>query len=316
MAYNFDINSIDKHNVLKSGRWSCSERSFNAIERFVLPAMNHLQTQVSTTSRVYLDAEEEVHGHQMGILAGQSRDWSLFDGSIPAHQLQVAFRNTVEPTCAPSYRESGSNAATQVFSITELLELVLDFADVPELVSVWGVCRTAKEIVEASSRSRKKLPLQQSYVFGELRYPFVSCMSMMSSHFRCFPHRVSPLCGTIATFYVGNDGRLPRIGTGYRQMFISQPPPPWIYIYVSRCPPPSDPRGPSLALPLALRCQAIGKISADEGLRIGDLYHVAHKAIEQFESLDLLHGNAEMLKCQPGDGWQLCFEWVQTRWRP
>ena len=195
------------------------------------------------------------------------------------------------------------NAATRVFNITELLELILQDCDIPELMNLAQVSRAVNVVVE-SSKQQMILPLKPSHKLGEIRFPFYTCLMHRPGYFTCYGIR-----DIFATFCLRQRASLnPRVGDKYRGMFISQPPPTSMSVQVT-------PWGRYLDIftgnwtygPLPAAELTVGTVSAWDGIRIGDLFDSAVKAVEEYEETKGENYIINTFRGWPGRGYQFHF---------
>lgn len=212
----------------------------------------------------------------------------------------------LDPQYYNERRSDDCTAAQRTFDVPELLEMILDAAEIPDILSMYSVNRSIRDSIECSSRMQTKLCLRaapaHSHLETPLSYCFIKYFDCERTPMACYPPvpigrgfscsigrlpvmPLPPFTGpeddeksrTVtlnAYFYPFKQQRLGGLGSRIRRMFICQPPIKRMTVHLSCCPNMdiyfSDPPPP-----------APEYVSSEIGLTIGDLYDCAARLMDQ-----------------------------------
>lgn len=160
------------------------------------------------------------------------------------------------------------SAAQEVLDLPELLELILQYLTIPDILHFQQVNRSARANVDGSPRMLSVLSLRADLPDGHLRLPFAGPMFPTRTSFVCqavnWPRKTPNSVEVSASFTdILWQGRpLPRIGSRYRSMFVAQPPIKEMSAMLPCCA-----YKPKSGIPFTIR--------SETGLTIGDLHDAA-----------------------------------------
>ena len=224
------------------------------------------------------------------LASGAFADSKILTGAAQDAQRQVfslkaSFSRLLEPTLYTSILyDTSACPAQRVFDVPELLEMILLYLPIPDVLSFEQINRTARSTVNASPAIQDHLSLRAAADKEYVRLPFNDLLSTSSawkgfvcrpSGFRrrakyCFHARSA--CDLVCTSsFEYSYCKLPRIGTKWRKMFVTQPPVKAMKFGRSCCGPTIYP-GDIGNVPPSEKW-----ISSDTGLILGDLYDFAAK---------------------------------------
>lgn len=230
------------------------------------------------------DLESNLSALLNDIKSGRQSQAAL-EKAIIAAQKHAAGLKMFLSSCIPQKfynerRSDSSTAAQRTFDVAELLEMILDHLEIPDIVKMIQVSHSLKNSIEASTKLQDKLSLRPAPLDSHIYSAFEQCL-FREGGFRCTltnynNTRPQALPGTFAVrayFFPFPGQHLPKIGSKYRRMFICQPPIKQMKVYLSCCP-----RDRELGfLPQLEVCT----VSSDGGLTIGHLYDCARKQMDE-----------------------------------
>ncbi|KAK5744743.1 hypothetical protein LTR17_001819 [Elasticomyces elasticus] len=167
---------------------------------------------------------------------------------------------------------SGSTSAAQkVFDLPELLEEVLGYLSLVDILHVHQVNQSARASIDGSPRLQSKLSLRAANTDSHLQFPFApaNVVARMMAYFTC--HRQmrraadSPAKGQvrIKAAFKPRNRRLGKIDLRCRQMFVTQPPVTFMHIDPGCC--NVGDHGKSI-------------VRSAQGITIGDLWDASQKS--------------------------------------
>lgn len=179
---------------------------------------------------------------------------------------------TIEAFDYAEHRAMDTVPAQKVFKIPELLELILENLDIPDVMRCYEVCRTMRDTIEASSKLQTQLCLLSASEDSAMRWPFqFKCFSCYSRLSPAKAGRTSAIMRTLP----GSSTSLPTMGSRWKRMFIRQPPIHSMKVGMGCC----------LTNNSRLHNVNLGwqawDIKSVKGLTIGDLYEMAERLLEE-----------------------------------
>lgn len=211
--------------------------------------------------------------HLESLLSTANKDL----GTI-ADYLSASF----EPVYYNEFIPDNSTAAPQrAFAVPELFELILDYLPIPSILVFSQTCKDYHARIQHSEHLQTTLSLRAAPPSSHFRAPFEDCLlGAPGGDFHCRPPRnegsifpssapdgKGPAGLHIGAKFVpqGPEQRLPKIGSTYRRMFLTQPP-------ITKLKPVAR-----------LCCFSTGSepLHRESGITIGDLYDFYRDAIEK-----------------------------------
>lgn len=194
-------------------------------------------------------------------------------------------------------RAEDSTTACKVFDIPELLEMVLQYLDVTDVLSIYQCSRNIRDSIDGSSQLQQQLSLRAAPVNSHLHFPLRNLTHDLFGHpsigFSTQEHIVQgrrrslherkadpiddPTAEVHACFYLLSGQVLPGVGSRIRKMFITQPPIEEMYISLDCCPSyeyPDYAFAPQPSTP-------VREIVKKGGLTVGDLYDRTKKLLDE-----------------------------------
>lgn len=130
-----------------------------------------------------------------------------------------------ERHCATPTVNTSISVAQKVFGVNELLELILGFVAMPDILAFQQVNRSSCLAIENSTELQRKLSLLGDHRESSLRLPFAQFSHGSSGGFFCGSHwEPMPEEASIKAGFANACAGLPRIGAKWRRMYICQPP--------------------------------------------------------------------------------------------
>ncbi|KAK3718596.1 hypothetical protein LTR37_005100 [Vermiconidia calcicola] len=188
--------------------------------------------------------------------------------------LEDFLSNVLETSVYNERRTPDSTMALRTFEVPELLELILGYLRIPDILRVYQVSRGMRDAIDNSSRLQTRLCLRSAPSESHLDLPFKKSLYgpagfVCSEDYGRKAIQISESGHTTykikAKFGLNSDQELPKIGLRHRSMFICQPPVYEMTVHVQCC------GQPWLKAEEVRTC----KVSAARGLTIGDLYDSA-----------------------------------------
>ena len=145
--------------------------------------------------------------------------------------LQKFFSDFLKPDFyiekQPLDQPEGTPAAQRVLELPELLELVMDYLTIPDMLRFQQVNRSAKASIEGSPRLQTALALRPVSPDGTLRFPFAENLFAPAAGFTCNSNVMSrgsyaaagindPI--RLTAHFTSRDGDLPKLGSRCRSM--------------------------------------------------------------------------------------------------
>lgn len=165
-------------------------------------------------------------------------------------------------------------AVRKVFDLPELVEMIMQYLSIEDILNFQRVDRIARDIINNSPHLQRSLSLRPDPQDGPIRLPFDSQNFRSSFGFvtdqayrrgrRCFTGAGGSQLPLSIRFCRPARGLYPTIGTRWRQMYIVQPPIKEIRVHRPCCDQARH-RDDRLTL------------TAETGITIGDLYDMASK---------------------------------------
>jgi hypothetical protein len=200
--------------------------------------------------------------------------------------LKATFYNEYIP-------ENETRAAQRVFDVPELLEMVLEYTSICDILNFQQVCRSARDAIDGSPRLQRVLNLRAEPEGSHFQTPYCCFTHGNLGGFWCGTclHGLvldgtegsvtynlvnigsryrSSVCVvgnnlTVSAGFPNSDERLPRIGSRWRAMYICQPPIKQMTIRLACCSHDAGIGG-------VLRSAKEFTVTSESGLTIGDLY--------------------------------------------
>ena len=225
----------------------------------------------------YLSLEQKLENLFSALRNGES-DRSQLCSAVAiaqsdAHGIGAFLRSSVAPVYYNEIREEDSTIAVHVFKVPELLETILGYLEIPDILSFYQTSKSGRDIITTSIRLQQTLSLTVSGSSKNKYFPLATCLANKPGRF-CCPSPTSPgPHGLTAEFCIGPDNRLPSVGERYRQMFIFQPPPKKMKVFVGSSAGRNSPN-----------FRHLDDVENPSGLTIGDLLDATGRAIERYTS--------------------------------
>ncbi|KAK3704329.1 hypothetical protein LTR37_013882 [Vermiconidia calcicola] len=228
-------------------------------------ALNHLEGLRQSVAQLTTIALPSGNAHSHEAIA--SAHMSL-------KGLEDFMSNVLETRLYNERRTPGSTTALRTFGVLELLEMTLSYLNIPDILHVYQVSRGMQEAIEKSSRLQTRLCLRSAPPGSHLDLPFKKSLYgptgfVCSQNYVRKAIQISESGHTTyrikAKFGLNSDRELPKIGLRHRSMFICQPPVYEMTVHAQCC-------GQPWLTSEGVRSY---KVSAAQGLTIGDLYDSA-----------------------------------------
>lgn len=153
----------------------------------------------------------------------------------------------------------GVPVAMKVFEIPELLEYILEYVSIPDIMSFQQVSRSIYALIDHSPALLRRLSLRAEPYGSDIKTPFKNFTHGAKGGFYCgWERHAEPEKVVVRAGFHKAGAGLPYIGTRWCRMFICQPPIKWMNVHLPCC---SRQRG----VQTEIVCSA-------EGITIGDLY--------------------------------------------
>lgn len=273
---------------------------------------------VSQTLRTALDQLEQLEAVSVTLrkltlspIMDGSSDAMLSDAAGKLESSTVALREITSAVAQPiRYNErhsttSTKNRAQEVLQLPELLEMILSFLDVQDVLQMQGVSRTCFSSIEQSSRLQLRLGLKKSSDgFFSLPLESPPWMSLMGGTgidfpgFACYVDRVHFADPRFSAFgeergpkdtisvivrFTANalSGKLPIVANRYRAMTVAQPPVMEMNVYTDCC---AKYHGTTISFPGHsgfLNRDVAGTLTNESGVTIDDLYDIAAEVVHE-----------------------------------
>ena len=148
--------------------------------------------------------------------------------SVNGEELGMALSISTTATTSFSANDTDMQSAkTRVFSIPELLELILDNIEIPDIMTMFQLSHSMNAFLLGSSKQQSRLPLKASHAMSKNEFPFEACLARMPSSFRCWKHTPGALWipdhRIQASYSVEYGHRIPLIGSRYKSMYVGLP---------------------------------------------------------------------------------------------
>lgn len=208
-----------------------------------------------------------------------------------AESLDKYLSATIEPSFYNAVTPPGSSAAQRTFAVPELFEMIMDCLPSPAILAMTQTCREYKARIDNSQHLQLALCLRPAPAESRFRTPLATSLAFLpAGGFTCKPaagdrnilkttEAGTTALAIMATFSPqGPNQALPRIGTIYRRMLVTQPPVTELTPVLDCC---RDLREP---------------IVRQSGITIGDLYDSATETIEKHRWCPREMGGIPMLE--------------------
>ena len=224
-------------------------------------------------------------------------------------QTAIAAQEQLLPTF--NHASAEPNAATRVFDIAELLEMILEHVSLPtDIMALRQASHGVRLIVDNSKRLKLRPPRPRfercGYIYRSRPY-LKSCPGGLPTYFHCLPS-LSKQSEAQAVLYFNHDKRPPlRIHTcsNYNLDF---PTSNHLTVIVSTTQSTPNLRKDQWTAEALLATDIIvGTVSSIHGLFIGDLYDSAEVMIARYEKAKAKYDMDDSFVGKPSIGWALWF---------